>query len=141
MAANRKMNLLYLIGCALVVLGFCLPLLKIGGSFLALKFSVSLNGFSIVNSLHDSDNTFRMLMAVLIFVGAICEIIIDYFTGNLLGDIVSLASSILGAIILLCNTSSLGIKVGLNCISFGFYVLVAGWIVALVGIILKAIKK
>jgi hypothetical protein len=77
----------------------------------------------------------------MVFAGVICGIILDYFTGKFIGDFVALAVSVLGGIILFVNTSDLGVKIAKNFISMGFYLIVVGWIVSLLGIILASLKK
>ena len=134
MASKNRMNLIYIIGCALVVLGFCTPIFKfpiIGG----------INGFNVVKTYNNNGATLEMICSVLILAAAVCGIILDYFTGNFLGDLVTIAVSALSGIIIFMNTSELGAKLAGKCTNIGFYLLIAGWIVAIVGLALKKIKK
>jgi hypothetical protein len=138
--ASKKMAMrwIYIIGCALVIIGYLCPIFKVSLGFLG---NISTNGFALVKQFNNAGDTLALIATVMVFAAAICGIILDYCTGKLIGDVVALAVSVLGGIILFANTSDLGVKIAGKFINIGFYLIVIGWIVALIGIILASLKK
>ena len=131
---KKKVNLLsylYLIGMAVVAIGFCCPMFK--G-----LFGSTANGFKFINF---DNSVFVSIGALLIFIGAIAGIIVKFVPSlqkNKL-DFLCLLVSIAGGVILLVGfTTNGGIYKAIgkaflkNAIS-GFYMIVIGWVVAIVG--------
>lgn len=127
------LSYLYLIGMALVAIGFCCPMFS--GAF-----NSSANGFKFINF----DNSgFVTIGALLIFVGAVAGIVAQ-FVKQLSGlKLIFLLVSIVGGIILVVGfTTNGGIykaigKGLLKHAAVGFYLVIAGWIVSLCGIFIK----
>ena len=127
------LSYLYLIGMALAVIGFCCPMFS--GAF-----GASSNGFKFINF----DNSgFVTIGALLIFVGAVAGIL-ACFVKPLSGlKLIFLIASIAGGVILVIGFMTNGgiykaIGKGLlKHAAVGFYLVIAGWIVALIG----ALKK
>lgn len=120
---------LYLIGMAIVAIGFCCPMIK--G-----LFGTSANGFDFIDFEHSG---FVTIGALLIFIGA-CAGIIACFVPKLSGlKLIFLLASIAGGVILVIGfTTNGGIykTIGKHLFKnamFGFYMVIAGWVVALIG--------
>ncbi|MBO5100233.1 MAG: hypothetical protein J6B63_02885 [Treponema sp.] len=121
---------LYLLGMLITTIGFCCPMFKSSlGSFLS-----SLNGFRLMPSIG----------ALLIFIGAVVGLAYSVLPmleiklpSSTLVKKVAVIASIIGGIILI-------LKIGFHPIgiraTYGFYVVVIGWIVSLVGIFSKSKK-
>lgn len=139
--ANKKsvksLNFLYLIGMVLVAVGFCLPLFftKLGGNIKAGKTT----GFNFVN--FDRD-VVTSIAALLIFVGGIAGAV---FSVIKLGPtkiikIVCLAAVLVGAIVFVVkfNDSAVAKTVGKGLLKHAFvglYMIVIGWVAAVVGFV------
>lgn len=128
---GKKVNLmsyLYCIGLAIVAIGFCCPMFKLG--------PIESNGFKFINF----DNSgFVTIGALLIFVGAIAGIVAQ-FVKQLSGlKLIFLLVSIAGGIILVVGFLTNGgiyKAIGKGFIKhavIGFYLVIAGWVVALIG--------
>ena len=119
---------LYLCGCALIAIGFCLPV------FSALKRGV--NGFALVSK----DFSVVSLGVLLIFIGAVAGIVLCFIgikNAKLL-KLAAIALSILGGIILVVrmNDNAISRLVGkgfLKNTAIGFWLIIVGWITAAVG--------
>ena len=126
------LSYLYLIGMALVVIGFCCPMFS--------GFLGSANGFKFINF----DNSgFVTIGALLIFAGAVAGVVAS-FVKQLSGLKLIFALCVLvGAIVLVIGFSTNGgiyKAIGKNIIkhaTVGFYLVVVGIVVAVVG----ALKK
>ena len=130
--AKKGFNLsIYLIGMAITLVGFCLPMFSgaLGSSG---------NGFSFINF---DRSGFVTIGALLIAVGAIAGVAVA-----LLGmgqfEWIALAVSVVGGIVLVVGFNDNGIykAIGKNMIkhaTVGFWMVVAGWVVAAAGKILK----
>ena len=98
---GNKLSLFYLIGMALVVVGFCCPMFQI--SFFGLA-SASSNGFDFINF----DNFgFTTIGAILIFAGAVLGLLFCFLkskNANLL-KLVGLIATIAGGIVLIIGYS------------------------------------
>lgn len=135
---GNKLSLLYLIGMALVVVGFICPMFQI--SFFGLG-SASSNGFDFINF----DNFgFTTIGAILIFAGAVLGLVFCFVGGKNSGmlKLVGLIATIAGGVVLILgysdNMFSKGIgKFFIDIATYGFYMIIAGWIVALVGWVTK----
>ena len=131
---KKKVNLLsylYLIGMVVVAIGFCCPMFK--G-----LFGSTANGFKFINF---DNSVFVSIGALLIFIGAIAGIIVKFVPSlqkNKL-DFLCLLVSIAGGVILLVGfTTNGGIykaigKAFLKNAVVGFYMIIIGWVAAIVG--------
>lgn len=127
--AKKAMNLLFVIGTALTVIGFCCPMFK--G-----LFGSSANGFQFINF----DNSgFVTIGALLIFAGAVAALAAE-FVPQISGlKFLFLIASIVGGVILVIGfTTNGGIykAIGKGFIkhaTVGFYLVIVGWVVALAG--------
>jgi len=143
---KTDMKWIYIICCALVAVGFILPIFTLGNGLLAgitksLGGKPYMNGFAVVKAYQNFNKSLEVVATVMIFAGALCGILLALFTGNKLGYIVALAVSVIGGIIIFTNTADIGINFAKNFLSIVFYFIIIGWIVAAVGIILSAIRK
>ena len=135
---GNKLSLLYLIGMVLVVVGFICPMFQI--SFFGLG-SASSNGFDFINF----DNFgFTTIGAILIFAGAVLGLVFCFVGGKNSGmlKLVGLIATIAGGVVLILgysdNMFSKGIgKFFIDIATYGFYMIIVGWIVALVGWVTK----
>ncbi|MFA6937557.1 MAG: hypothetical protein WCQ67_04945 [Treponema sp.] len=137
MAKKNVNNLLYIIGCALVVVGFFTPIFQLKTVF----GNLSSSGFGLVKQFNNASDTLALVATLLVFIGAVAGIVCFFISKKSLWNIVCLAVSILGGLILFANTSDLGINFAGNFLSVGFYLIVIGWVVSIVGIILSSLKK
>ena len=134
---GKKVNILsylYLIGMALVAIGFCCPMIK--G-----LFGSSANGFDFIKNV--KDGSFVAIGAILIFAGAIAGIV-ACFVKQLSGLKLIFALCVLaGAIVLVIGfTTNGGIykAIGKHLLKnalFGVYLVVVGIVLAVCG----ALKK
>ena len=123
---------LYLIGMALVAIGFCCPMFK--G-----LFGSSANGFDFIKNA--KDGSFVAIGAILIFAGAIAGIVANFVPQlkglKLIFAIVSLAGAVILIIGFMTNGrvyKAIG-KHFLKNALFGFYMVVAGIICSIAGAI------
>ncbi len=131
--AKKGFNLsIYLIGMAVTVIGFCLPMFKIFGSN-------GKNGFGFINF----DNSgFVTIGALLIIIGAVAGVVVALLGKGDQLEWIALAVSVLGGIILVIGFNDNGIykaigKALVKNSTIGFWMVVAGWVVAAVGKVLK----
>lgn len=132
--AKKGFNLsLYLIGMAVTLIGFCLPMFKIFGSN-------GKNGFGFINF----DNSgFVTIGALLIIIGAVAGVVVALLGKGDQLEWIALAVSIAGGVILVLGfTTNGGIykaigKALVKNSTIGFWMVVAGWVVAAVGKVLK----
>mgnify|MGYP003485452896 CR=1 FL=1 len=138
MAKKGSLPLIYLIGMALVVVGFICPMFQI--SFFGLG-SASSNGFDFINF----DNFgFTTIGAIMIFVGAVLGLVFCFVGGKNadLLKLVFLIVSIVGGILLIIRyndnwlTKAIG-KGFWKHAYYGTYMILAGWVVGLVGWVTK----
>lgn len=137
----NKLNLIYLAGMALVVVGFFLPLFQILGK--------QLNGFDFINL--DKLNS-ATLATLLIFAGALVGVVFCFVNSKSSGMIrfLALGASIAGGILVLLLAQDLPfakvilrefpdrvIKSMLKHTAYGTYIILAGWIVGTVGLLKK----
>lgn len=121
---------LYLAGMAVCAIGFLCPLFKALGQ--------TANGFSLISK----DSSVISTGILLIFIGAVAGAVLCFVkVKNVkLFKLIALAASILGGIILVVqmNNSALSRLVGkefLKHATFGFYMIIAGWIIAIAGFV------
>lgn len=127
MAKKRSVfGFLYLIGMALVVIGFCCPMIK--------GFFGSANGFKFINF---DRFGFVTIGAILIFAGAVLGVVASFIPNLGALKILFLICSIAGGIILVVGFKTngeiykMGGKLLLKNAMWGFYLVCAGWIIAL----------
>lgn len=128
MANKSSLNLLYLIGMALVVVGFCCPMFS--------GFLGSANGWQFINF---KNSGFVTIGALLIIAGGIAGLA-ACFLPQLSGmKFLFLVISIVGGIILVIGFATNGgiyKAIGKGLIkhaTFGFYAIIVGWIVGILG--------
>jgi hypothetical protein len=130
MANNKNLLKLYLIGMLATVIGFCCPMFKgLLGS--------TRNGFSFIDF---NSSGFVSIGAILIFFGALAGVIFSLISVKSLGIIKLLAviATIAGVVVLIVGFTSNGVykfigEALLKNALFGFYLVVAGIILAAVG--------
>ena len=132
--AKKGINLsLYLVGMAVALIGFCLPMFSgpLGSSG---------NGFSFI----DFDRSgFVTIGALLIAIGAIAGVVVALLGKGDQLEWLALAVSVVGGIILVLGfTTNGGIykaigKALVKNSTIGFWMVVAGWVVAAVGKVMK----
>lgn len=122
---------LYLIGMALVIVGFILPIFKIGAIG-------SANGFDLVGK---GDSLYKVA-TLLVFVGAVAGVVLSFIGGSKFLKLIVMLVSIIGGAYVILKVGDLGNhgvfgKLGLKLIGktlyVGFYVIVVGWIVSVLG--------
>lgn len=134
------LGIIYLVGMLAAVVGFCLPMFTIKGDFGAS------NGFKFINF----DNSgFVTIGALLLFIGAVAGAVFGLLSvlkiklpsAKMLG-LVALIVVLVGAVVLILGfTTNGGVykligKGLLKHATYGFYVLIAGWVVSLLGFLL-----
>ena len=132
---SKKISLLYLIGMALVVIGFCVPMFK------GKLFGGTSNGFDFINF----DNFgFVTIGALLIFVGAVVGLVFSFniISKSDLVKLIALIVSIVGGVVLVIGFNQDRLyqtiaKGFLKTAYVGFYMIIVGWIVSLLGYIMK----
>lgn len=130
---SSKISLIYLIGMALSLIGFCVPMFK--GKLLGTTW----NGFKFINF----DNFgFVTVGALLILIGIILGVVFSLVSVKDVLKLVALIVSIVGGIVLVIGFNQDSIyqaiaKGFLKCAYVGFYLLIAGWIVSIIGYVLK----
>ncbi len=129
---NSLMPYVYAVGMALVVIGFCCPMFSLLGA--------SANGFKFINF---KNSSFVTIGALLIFAGAVAGIAFSFVSikgvdSDML-KLIALIASIVGGVILVIGFTTNGGaykllgKGLLKHAAAGFYLVIAGWIVALLG--------
>lgn len=125
------LSLIYLIGCALVIIGFICPMFK------GAVFGATTNGFDYVNFKNFDTMTIAFL---LIFCGAVLGAVVAVLKGKgakLLKLICIIASIAGGALLFIkMNDNALTKAIGKGFFKhayFGFYMICAGWIAGLYG--------
>lgn len=128
MGKKNVTSSLYLIGMALVVIGFILPMFKILGQ--------TPNGFKFVNL---KNSSFCTIGSLLIFIGGVAGVILNFANSkNKTIKLVALALSIVGAVILVIgfNDNVVYKQIGKHLIKhayIGFYCVIVGWVAAIAG--------
>ena len=137
MGKKSSLPLIYLIGVALIAIGFCCPL------FSGKLLKVTANGFKFIHL--DKNFGWSSLAALFIFVGAVAGIVFSLVSVGKSTDLLRLICivvSILGGVIFFIKYNDNGVtralgKFNLKYMAFGLYMIIAGWIVGLVGAITK----
>ena len=143
MAKKSSLNVLYLVGMALVALGFVLPIFQ----FSSILGKHQLTGFDLVG---DGDTALK-IYTLLIFIGGIAGVVLSFVkvqNAKLL-KLAALLVSIIGFVLVvvsLVHSDGAAIIKGLNLgkktVSFifkslyaGGYMIIAGWIGAAIGVV------
>ena len=124
---NSPLNYVYAIGMAVTVLGFMLPV------FSAFGGNITMNGFDLVGK---GDSAMKIAV-LLVFIGAVAGIAVQFIPNNSLYKIIALIVTVAGGLYCFFNTSDIGIKFAGKFLGTGFYMIIAGWCIAVAGIILK----
>ena len=135
MAKKSSLRLIYFIGMVLVLVGFCVPMFK--GSILG----TTSNGFSFIDFEHFG---WRTVAALLILISSVLGIVFCFVSVGSI-DLIRLLCIILGIvgaviIVINFNTNKITQFVGKQFFKhayIGFYMILCGWVVALVGWITK----
>ena len=130
MAKKSSFNLFYLIGMIAVVIGSFLPIIRISLGILG-KID-----FTIVDAFKDLSNLDSWL-ALLMFVAAAIGIILCYVkvsNASMLKTVCLLASIVLGLIFFARGNF---FKDWFKITGFGFYIILAGWVIGLIGTFVK----
>lgn len=132
MGKKSSLPLIYLIGVALVAIGFCCPMFK--------GLGTTPSGFKFINF----DNFGWMtIAALLIFCGAVLGVVFSFVSaGKSTGllRLICIIVSIVGGVILIINfndnflTKAIG-KGFIKHAYIGFYMILVGWVLGLVGAI------
>lgn len=146
----KALNFLYLIGMCLTAIGFCCPLFfrkGMGGKIIA----GSMTGFNFINFdnfgkkiLGSYAQTWCTLAALMIFAGALLGVLFSFLKLkkiNLL-KLLALAITIVGGVIFIFLYRKTGLGSNITGAIFkhafvGLYLIVIGWVAAIVGYITK----
>ena len=127
---NGSLNLLYVIGLALVVVGFCLPL----ATTKAFGMNGG-NGFSYI------DTNFAGICALLVFASAVLGLIASFISipNSGLIKLISLIVCIAAGVVLYLNMGDLGKSITKAIFNpgIGFWCIIAGWVVSAIGYVVK----
>ena len=109
---------------ALTAIGFIVPIFK--GNL------VQVNGFDLVGN----GNSVMKIAALLVFIGAVAGIVLSFVNigkNQSLLKVIALAVSVVGGLYVFFNTSDFGVKLAAKYLYVGFYLIIIGWVVAIVG--------
>lgn len=131
---SSLLSYLYVIGMALVAIGFVCPVFS--G-----KLSGNWNGFDFINFKND-EISFVTLGAFLIIAGAAAGIVFQFVMNKKLFKLIALVVSIVGLAVLYygCMDSkiySMIAKQFIKIATYGFYMIIAGWVVAAAGLVIE----
>ena len=130
--ANKRLGLavLYPLGAALTAVGFICPVFG--------KGRLAMNGFDLVTK----NSSAISIGVILVFIGAIAAIILCFLSVKnvKLLKLVAIVLSILGGVILIArmNDNAISKLVGkgfLKHTAVGFYLIIVGWILSIVGFV------
>ena len=129
MAKKSSLGILYLVGMALIVLGFCLPMFS--------GMGINPNGFKFI---HLTNGGFVSIGALFIIIGGIAGFVSCFVKMKNVNFIkmIALLVSIIGGIILVIGFSQNRIyafigKGFIKHAAVGFYLVLAGWIAGIIG--------
>ena len=125
---SSVLGYLFVIGCAITAIGFVLPIFS--ANILGLA-KASVNGFNLVGK---GDSAMKVA-ALLVFIGAVAGIALEFIPVSLpkIVKLIALIISVAGGLYCFFNTSDLGLKIAGKVLAPCFYLIIAGWVVALVG--------
>lgn len=141
---GAKISFLYLIGMALVVIGFCCPMFK------GKLFGTTSNGFSFMGN---DNGTLLTISGLLIFIGGCLGLLLEVLPmlGIKIGNakllkLIALIATVAGGVILVITFSGNGSgnkltkalnkaqgKGFLKHAYYGFYMILAGWVASILG--------
>ena len=129
MAKKSSLGILYLVGMALIVLGFCLPMFS--------EMGINPNGIKFINF---KNGGFVSIGALFIIIGGIAGFVSCFVKMKNVNFIkmIALLVSIIGGIILVIGFSQNRIyafigKGFIKHAAVGFYLVLAGWIAGIIG--------
>ena len=129
MAKKSSLGILYLVGMALIVLGFCLPMFS--------GMGINPNGFKFINF---KNGGFVSIGALFIIIGGIAGFVSCFVKMKNVNFIkmIALLVSIIGGIILVIGFSHNIIYAFIGNFfikhaAVGFYLVLAGWIAGIIG--------
>ena len=134
MGKKSSLPLIYLIGVALVAVGFCLPMFK--------GLGTTPSGFKFINFDNFGATT---IAALLIFCGAVAGVVFCFVSAGKNTSLIRLLCiviSIIGGVLLIVkfNDNWLTKSIGKGFIKhayIGFYMVLVGWVAGLIGAVLK----
>lgn len=130
MAKKSGLNLLYFLGMVAVVVGSFLPIITINLGILG-KIDITL--FKTFQNLKNLNSWLALFMVISAVVGAVIE-----FVGSKNSKMIKLVALIVSVVCGILLFADAGFfKSWFKITGIGFYVIVAGWIVAAVGALLK----
>ena len=121
MSKKAGISYLYVIGMALTAIGFLMPIMKF-------PIFGTVNGFGLVGK---GDSIIKFA-ALLVFAGAVAGVIINFLANTSTYKLVALVVSIVGGLYVFFNTSSSITKFAGNHLAAGFFLIIGGWIIAIV---------
>ena len=135
MGKKSSLPLIYLIGVALIAIGFCCPL------FSGKVLKVTANGFKFIH--FDKNFGWSSLAALMIFAGAVLGIVFCFVSAGKstsLLRLIFILVSIAGGLIFFIKYNDNGVtralgKFNLKYMAIGLYMIIVGWIVGLIGAI------
>lgn len=120
--AKPKMNLLYVIGCAAIVIGFCIPMFKLG--------FVNVTGLDYIGDFNSTT-----ICALLVLCGGIAGLVCSFVSikNAKLIKIIAVVAALIGMLALFGVDSRLGFKILFKLAYIGFYTVLAGIVLGLIG--------
>lgn len=131
------LNYLYLFGMIITVIGFICPLFEFD---LGLFGKINSNGFDFIDF---KESSFVSIGALLIFIGAVAGIVACFMPMLKNYKLLCLIVTILGGVVLFVGILNSGkihqsvVKELFRYATFGVYMILAGWVLSLVGYIIK----
>lgn len=122
MAKKNGINIIYLIGAALILFGACFK-----------TFELGFVNWSIFKSFDDFNTD--SIGSILLAVGSIAGIVLSFVKiGNAkLLKLVAIIAAIVGCVIVVTLNGNIGIKYVFKVASVGFYAMLAGFVLGIVG--------
>ena len=134
---SSALPLIYCVGMLATVVGFILPIFrKAIEVFDKTQVIFSMNGFDLFG---DGDSTMK-IMVLLVFIGAAVGVLLSLLQNVSQARIlrlVALVISIVGGVYCFLNVGDFVKEMAVKVLFIGFYMIVAGWVVALIGWIMN----
>ena len=129
MAKKSSLGILYLVGMALIVLGFCLPMFS--------GMGINPNGFKFINFKNGGVVSIGALFIIIGGIAGFVSCFVKMKNVNFI-KMIALLVSIIGGIILVIGFSQNRIyafigKGFIKHAAVGFYLVLAGWIAGIIG--------
>ena len=126
MSKKAGFDYLYVVGMIFTAIGFLMPVMHAN----VFGFTAaSVNGFDLVGK----GNSVMKIAALLIFAGAVAGIVFSVLKKPAMYKFIALICSVAGGLYVLFNTSSNITKLVSHFLAIGFYLIIAGWIIAAAG--------